>query len=154
MDFFIFVRASKSRGRFLRAPRERKYHQFICQRHGHVAISRIHFGGSKFTQVWGALGSFARPHLQRPSHTVVILVLVIFAVIVLIDIVLVVIVAIVVVAVLILIILFTLGAKGYLTSRYIEITLRFFKQFVQQVSGRYMLITFKKYPPRRPVGTF
>ena len=35
----------------------------------------------------------------------------------------------------------TLGAKGYLTSRYIEITLRFFKQCVQQVSGRYMLIT-------------
>ena len=42
----------------------------------------------------------------------------------------------------------TLGEKGYLTSRYIEITLRFFKQCVQQVSGRYMLITFKKYPPR------
>ena len=47
-----------------------------------------------------------------------------------------------------------LGAKGYLTSRYIEITLRFFKQCVQQVSSRYMLIAFKKYPPRWPVGTF
>ena len=42
----------------------------------------------------------------------------------------------------------SLGEKGYLTSRYIEITLRFFKQCVQQVSGRHMLITFKKYPPR------
>ena len=42
----------------------------------------------------------------------------------------------------------TLGAKGYLTSGYIEITLRFFKQCVQQVSSRYMLITFKKYPSR------
>ena len=42
----------------------------------------------------------------------------------------------------------SLGAKGYLTSGYIEITLRFFKQFIQQVSSRYMLITFKKYPPR------
>ena len=42
----------------------------------------------------------------------------------------------------------SLGAKGYLTGRYIEITLRFFKQCVQQVSGRYMLITFKKYPSR------
>ena len=42
----------------------------------------------------------------------------------------------------------SLGAKGYLTSGYIEITLRFFKQCVQQVSSGYMLITFKKYPSR------
>ena len=44
--------------------------------------------------------------------------------------------------------LLALGAKEYSTSRYIEITLRFFKQCVQQASSRYMLITFKKYPPR------
>jgi len=40
-----------------------------------------------------------------------------------------------------------LGAKGHLPRGYIEVTLRFFKQFTQKVSRGYMLGSFTMYPP-------
>ena len=41
----------------------------------------------------------------------------------------------------------TLGAKGHLSRGDIEVTLRFFKQFIHTLSRGYMVETFAMYPP-------
>ena len=47
----------------------------------------------------------------------------------------------------------TLGAKGYLPSRYIVSLLWVLKQFAWQIPTRQIVGSFKKYPPKYPVGT-
>jgi len=41
----------------------------------------------------------------------------------------------------------TLGERGYITSRYIVISLWFFKQFIQPETSGYMLSFFRMYSP-------
>ena len=48
----------------------------------------------------------------------------------------------------------TLGVRGHLPSGYIVSSLRVLKQFTQSLPNRYAVSSFKKYPPKYPVGTF
>ena len=41
----------------------------------------------------------------------------------------------------------TLGARGHLSRGDIEVTLRFFKQFIHTLSRGYMVESFAMYPP-------
>ena len=48
----------------------------------------------------------------------------------------------------------TLGARGHLPSGYIVSSLWVLKQLAQSLPSKYVVSSFKKYPPKYPLGTF